>query len=97
MKKAVRTFRFFQFSAITKKGIPPTILTVIQAFTYILYDFLMRENDVTPSNVMEMKTDVTKHQKGVRTALNNVTRFRPVNLLQNKTRFFSIAYIGALC
>ena len=59
--------------------------------------FLMRENDVTPSNVMEMKIDVTKNQNGVRTALNNFTRFRPVNLLQNKTRFFSIAYIGALC
>ena len=57
----------------------------------------MRENDVTSSNVMEMKIDVTKNQNGVRTALNNVTRFRPVNLLQNKTRFFSIAYIGALC
>ena len=58
---------------------------------------LMRENDVTPSNVMEMKIDVTRNQNGVRTALNNVTRFRPVKLLQNKTRFFSIAYIGALC
>ena len=57
----------------------------------------MRENDVTPSNVMEMKIDVTKNQNGVRTVLNNVTRFRPVNLLQNKTRFFSIAYIGTLC
>ena len=59
----------------------------------------MRENDVTPFNVMEMKIDVTKNQNGVRTALNNVTRFRLVNLLQNKTqfRFFSIAYIGALC
>ena len=57
----------------------------------------MRENDVTPSKVMEMKIDVTKSQNGVQTALNNVTRFRPVNLLQNKTRFFSIAYIGALC
>ena len=57
----------------------------------------MRENNVTPSNVMEMKIDVTKNQNGVRTALNNVTRFRPVNLLQNKTRFFFIAYIGALC
>ena len=57
----------------------------------------MRENYVTPSNAMEMKIDVTKNQNGVRTALNNVTRFRPVNLLQNKTRFFSIAYIGALC
>ena len=52
----------------------------------------MRENDV-----MEMKTDVTENQNGVRTALNNVTRFRPVNLLLNKTRIFSIAYIGALC
>ena len=59
--------------------------------------FLMRENDVSPSNVMEMKIDVTKNQNGVQTTLNNVTRFRPVNLLQNKTRFFSIAYIGALC
>ena len=56
----------------------------------------MREN-VTPSNAMEMKTDVTKNQNGVRTALNNVTRFRPMNLLQNKTRFFSIACIDALC
>ena len=57
----------------------------------------MRENDVTSSNVLEMKIDVTKYQNGARTALNNVTRFRPVNLLQNKTRFFSIAYMGALC
>ena len=57
----------------------------------------MRENDITPSNVMEMKIDVTENQNGVRTAVNNVTRLRPVNLLQNKTRFFSIAYIGALC
>ena len=57
----------------------------------------MRENDVTLSNVMEMKIDVTKIQNGVRTTLNNDTRFRPVNLLPNKTRFFSIAYIGALC
>ena len=56
----------------------------------------MRENDVTPSNVMGMKTDVTKNQNGVRTALNNVARFHPVNLMQDKTRFFSIAYIGAL-
>ena len=57
----------------------------------------MRENDVIPSNVMEMKTDVTKNQNRVRTALNNATRFRPVNLLPNKTRFYFIAYIGALC
>ena len=57
----------------------------------------MRENDVTPSNVMEMKIDVTKNQNDIWTALNNVMRFRPVNLLQNKIRFFSIAYIGALC
>ena len=57
----------------------------------------MRENDVTPSNIMEMKIDVTKNQNGVQTALNNVTRCHPVNLLQNKTRLFSIAYIGELC
>ena len=57
----------------------------------------MRENDIIPSNIMDMKIDVTKNQNGVRTALNNVTRFRPVNLLQNKTRVFSIAYTGALC
>ena len=58
--------------------------------------FLMRENDVTPSNGMEIKIDVTENQNGPRTAQNNVTRFRPMNLLQNKTRFFSIAYIGAV-
>ena len=57
----------------------------------------MRKNDITPSNVVEMKTDLTKNQNGIRMALNKVTRFRPVNLLQNKTWFFSIAYIGALC
>ena len=56
----------------------------------------MGENDVTPSNIMEMKTDVTKNQNGVRTALNNITRFCPVNLLPNKTRFFSIACRGAV-
>ena len=57
----------------------------------------MQENNVTASNIMEMKIDIIKNQNGVRTALNVGTRFRPVILLQNKTRFFSIAYIGALC
>ena len=57
----------------------------------------MRENDVTPSNVMEIKLDVTKNQNGVRTALNNVTHFRRVDLLENKTQFVSTAFIGALC
>ena len=38
----------------------------------------MRENDVTRSNVMEMKHDVAKNQNGVRMALNNVTLVRPV-------------------
>ena len=37
----------------------------------------MRENDFTPSNVMEMKIDVTKNQNGVRTALNGVRTFLP--------------------
>ena len=32
----------------------------------------MRENDVTLSNVMEMKIDVTKNHNGVRTAINKV-------------------------
>ena len=40
--------------------------------------FLMRENDVTPSNVMEIKIDVTKNQNGVRMALNNIMLVRPV-------------------
>ena len=57
----------------------------------------MRENNVTPSNIMEMKIDVTKNQNGFWMALNNLTHFRPVDLLQNKSQFFSIAYIGALC
>ena len=38
----------------------------------------MRENDVTPSNVMEMKIDITKNQNGARMALNNVTLVRQV-------------------
>ena len=59
--------------------------------------FLMREKDVTPSNVLEMKLDVTKNRNSIQTALNNVTRFRLVNLLQNKTQFVSIVCIGALC
>ena len=47
--------------------------------------FLMRENEVTLSTVMEVKIDVTKNQNGIQTALNNVTRFCPVNELWNKT------------
>ena len=39
--------------------------------------FLIRENDVTPSNVMEMKTDTTKNQNGIRMALNKVHTFPP--------------------
>ena len=38
----------------------------------------MRENDVTPSKVMEMKIDVAKNQNGVRMVLNNFTLARPV-------------------
>ena len=45
---------------------------------------------------MEMKIDVTKNQNGVRTALNNVTRFRPVNLLQKKHDFFHCLYRRAV-
>ena len=69
-------------------------MTVIQAFTCIVYGFNARKRRYT-AQVMEMKIDVTKNQNGVRMALN-VTRFRLVNLLQNITRFFSIAFIGAL-
>ena len=35
----------------------------------------MRENDVTPSKVMEMKINVTKNQNGVRTARVSATEF----------------------
>ena len=40
---------------------------------------------------MEMKIDGTKNQNGVRTALNNVMRFRPMNLLQILTLVSYIA------
>ena len=51
----------------------------------------MRENDVAQPNVKETKTDVIKLAM---TLGNSVARFRPVILLQNKTRFFTIDYIG---
>ena len=49
----------------------------------------MQENDATPSDVMEMKGDVTKsklHHASPGSAL-----------LQNNSRQFSIAAIGRLC
>ena len=42
--------------------ISPTTLTVIQVFTSTR-KFFMHENDVTPSNVIEMKFYVTKQIK----------------------------------
>ena len=51
----------------------------------------MRENDVTPSNLMEMKGDITKKKSKLRHA-------SPCSdLLQNNSRQFSIASIGRLC
>ena len=59
MKKAIRTFRFFQFSAITLKN-PANNFDCNTGVLHVFPTFLMRENDVTPSNVMEMKIDVTR-------------------------------------
>ena len=42
-----------------REEIPLRNLTIIEVFTYFP-KFLMRENDVTTSNVIEMKTDVIK-------------------------------------
>ena len=50
----------------------------------------MRENDVTPSNVMDMNTDVTKQIKGRHASPCS-------DMLQNKSRQFSIASIEILC
>ena len=48
-------------------------------------------NDVTPSNIMEMKTDVTKQFK-------MMSRLSPCSdLLQNNSWQFSIASLGTLC
>ena len=60
----------------------------LQAFTWIM--FLMQENDVTQSNVKETKW----HYKTC-CSLHHV--LLASELLQNKTQFFSIAYIGVLC
>ena len=50
----------------------------------------MRENDVTPSNLMEMKGDITKNSK--------LRHASPCSdLLQNNSRQLSIASIGRLC
>ena len=54
----------------------------------------MRENDVTQSNIKETKTDIIKH---VMMAAICIMLFPPSELLQNKTQFFSIAYIAVLC
>ena len=70
---------------------PAKSLTVTKAFACISY-VLMRENDVAQSNVKETKTDVIKLAT---TPGNSVVCFRPVILLQNRTRFFTI--LGEVC
>ena len=52
--------------------------------------FLTRENDAEPTNVMELKADVTKQIK--------ISHASPCSdLLQNNSLQFSIASIGTLC
>ena len=61
IKRKWLSFRYCHFPAITLKEILPRTLTVIEAFTWVFFlSFLIRENDVMLSNVMEMKTDVNK-------------------------------------
>ena len=57
---------------------------------HIFHKYLMRENDVTPSNVTKMKTDVNKHIK-------MTSRYQGSDLLKNNSLQFSFASIGALC
>ena len=58
----------------------------------VIRRFLMRENDVTPSNLMEMKGDITKKKK------SKLRHAGPCSdLLQNNSRQFPIPSIGRLC
>ena len=53
---------WFQFSAITRRN-PANNFDCNRGVYIAFRKFLMRENDVTRSNVMEMKHDVTKKSK----------------------------------
>ena len=60
-KKVIVSFRFFQLTP-SHKEILPTVLTVTLLFTCISYVVDERKN-ITPSNVVETKTDVSKVSK----------------------------------
>ena len=51
MKKAVVSFRFFQLSAIALKN--PANIFDCNTDVYMYFSFIMRKNDITPSNVQE--------------------------------------------
>ena len=59
-EKASMSFRCCRFYI---KRNPAKNLTVIDMLTCILSGFFLRENDVTPSNDMKMKTNVTRQIK----------------------------------
>ena len=56
--------------------------------------YLLRDNNVTPSNDKETSNDIIKRHKKVAYC---VALFHSVTVLYNKTRFFTIANISALC
>ena len=56
--------------------------------------YLLRDNDVTSPNDKEASNDIMKRHKKVAYC---VALFHSVTVLYNKTRFFTIANIAALC
>ena len=57
----------------------------------------MWKNDITPSNVMEMKTDVTKKSKWSLNGAKERHTSLPSDLSRNISLDFTIGYIGNQC
>ena len=64
---------------------------------HVFRKFLMRENDVTPSNVMEMKIDVTKKSKWRPNGAKQHHASPPSDLSRNISLDFTIGYKGDQC
>ena len=61
---------------------------------HVFVTSFMRQNDVTPSNVIN---DVTFDCFSVVNDVKAARAFKTVTLLFNITRFFNIGYIGEVC
>ena len=61
----------------------------------VFITYQIQENNLMPYNAMETMIDIVKHTKKEAHCVTFL--IHPVTLLQNKTQFFPIAFIGKMC